>query len=149
MPNTPCLVSEGACGFSMGSHGTAEDRDMVQRLMGAVGLACEVKETLLDGEIVLEGVLYGGGGRRDLRVTGQGFRRWLGLCEIEKGTEEQCGSRNEAEGEVSKARHPDSAEPPRYLTTSRLRVILYVYSRSNQTVLRYDTYFRRRDRGER
>ncbi|CAM9336246.1 unnamed protein product [Pylaiella littoralis] len=49
MPNTPCLVSEGACGFSMGSHGTAEDRDMVQRLMGAVGLACEVKETLLDG----------------------------------------------------------------------------------------------------
>eukprot|EP00903_Cladosiphon_okamuranus_P019207 g17661.t1 len=49
MPNTPCLVSEGAAGFSMGSHAKDEDRDMVQRLMGAVGLACEVKEPLLDG----------------------------------------------------------------------------------------------------
>eukprot|EP00752_Nemacystus_decipiens_P008255 g7382.t1 len=49
MPNTPCLVSEGAAGFSMGSHATVEDRSTVQRLMGAVGLAFEVKEPLLDG----------------------------------------------------------------------------------------------------
>lgn len=49
MPNTPCLVSEGATGFSMGAHATSKDRDVVQSLMGAVGLAYEVKETLLDG----------------------------------------------------------------------------------------------------
>ncbi|CAM9248899.1 unnamed protein product, partial [Ectocarpus sp. 13 AM-2016] len=50
MPNTPCLVSEGATGFSMGSLATDEDRDTVHALMGAVGLAVEVKEALLDGE---------------------------------------------------------------------------------------------------
>ncbi|CAN0520401.1 unnamed protein product [Ectocarpus sp. 12 AP-2014] len=49
MPNTPCLVSEGATGFSMGSLATDEDRDTVHALMGAVGLAVEVKEALLDG----------------------------------------------------------------------------------------------------
>ncbi|CAN0020606.1 unnamed protein product [Scytosiphon promiscuus] len=49
MPNTPCLVSEGAAGFSMGIHTLEQDRDMVQKLMGSVGLACEVKESLLDG----------------------------------------------------------------------------------------------------
>ncbi|CAM9884826.1 unnamed protein product, partial [Ectocarpus fasciculatus] len=33
MPNTPCLVSEGATGFSMGSLATDEDRDTVHALM--------------------------------------------------------------------------------------------------------------------
>lgn len=50
MPNTPCVVSEGACAFSMGSRATVEDKEMVQGLLTAVGYACEVKETLLDGE---------------------------------------------------------------------------------------------------
>ena len=50
MPNTPCLVSEGACGFSLGVHGTDKDREVVHSLLGAVGYACEVKEPLLDGE---------------------------------------------------------------------------------------------------
>lgn len=50
MPNTPCLISEGACGFSLGSHATHEDREVVLRLLSAVGYACEVKEPLLDGE---------------------------------------------------------------------------------------------------
>ena len=50
MPNTPCLVSEGACGFSLGVHATDEDREVVGKLLGAVGYACEVKEPLLDGE---------------------------------------------------------------------------------------------------
>lgn len=66
MPNTPCLVSEGAAGFSLGSHATSEDRDMVLKLMGAVGLACEVKEPLLDGE---GGIFTGKGGRGCLPRT--------------------------------------------------------------------------------
>lgn len=73
MPNTPCLVSEGAAGFSMGSHATGEDRDMVQKLMGAVGLACEVKEPLLDGEwrVFFTGVFFAGwGGAMDF-VSGK------------------------------------------------------------------------------
>lgn len=50
MPNTPCLVSESAAGFSLGSRAGAEDRELVQSLLGAVGYACEVKEYQLDGE---------------------------------------------------------------------------------------------------
>lgn len=50
MPNTPCLVSEGAAAFSLGSHAKDEDRDLVQSLLSAVGFACEVKESQLDGE---------------------------------------------------------------------------------------------------
>lgn len=50
MPNTPCLVSESAAGFSLGSHANGDDRELVQSLLGAVGYACEVKESQLDGE---------------------------------------------------------------------------------------------------
>ena len=72
MPNTPCLVSEGAAGFSLGAHAKSEDRDMVQRLMGAVGLACEVKEPLLDGEacLVFSWGCWGVGGRRRVLRVG-------------------------------------------------------------------------------
>ena len=63
MPNTPCLVSEGACGFSLGAHATEKDREVVHSLLGAVGYACEVKEPLLDGERGLgEGVTTGTAG---------------------------------------------------------------------------------------
>ncbi|CAM9296014.1 unnamed protein product [Hapterophycus canaliculatus] len=48
MPNTPCLVSESAAAFSLGSHAKEEDRDLVQSLLSAVGYACEVKEYQLD-----------------------------------------------------------------------------------------------------
>lgn len=48
MPNTPCLVSESAAAFSLGSVATDEDRELVQSLLGAVGYACEVKESQLD-----------------------------------------------------------------------------------------------------
>lgn len=51
MPNTPCLVSESAAGFTLGQHATAEDREVVEALFGAVGYACEVKESQLDGEL--------------------------------------------------------------------------------------------------
>lgn len=53
MPNTPCLVSESAAAFSLGQHATAEDRELVHSLLGAVGFACEVKETQLDGEFTV------------------------------------------------------------------------------------------------
>lgn len=55
MPNTPCLVSESAAGFTLGQHATAEDREVVEALFGAVGYACEVKESQLDAVTGLSG----------------------------------------------------------------------------------------------
>ena len=55
MPNTPCLVGEAACGFSLGSCATNEDKALVQTLFGAVGLALEVPEHLLDAVTGLSG----------------------------------------------------------------------------------------------
>eukprot|EP00903_Cladosiphon_okamuranus_P012498 g11703.t1 len=48
MPNTPCLVSESAAAFALGTHAREEDRELVQSLLSAVGYACEVKESQLD-----------------------------------------------------------------------------------------------------
>lgn len=55
MPNTPCLVGQGASGYSLGAAATADDRELVQRLFGAVGLAIEVEERLLDAVTGLSG----------------------------------------------------------------------------------------------
>ena len=43
MPNTPALVGEGACGYALGQAATAEDGELVKRLLSAVGVAYEVK----------------------------------------------------------------------------------------------------------
>jgi pyrroline-5-carboxylate reductase len=48
MPNTPCLVGAGATGVAAGPQATAEDRALALRLFGAVGVAEEVPEALLD-----------------------------------------------------------------------------------------------------
>ncbi|HBO42534.1 MAG TPA: pyrroline-5-carboxylate reductase [Planctomycetaceae bacterium] len=48
MPNTPCLIGCGASGFCVGRGATTGDRELVERLLGAVGLAVEVDEPLLD-----------------------------------------------------------------------------------------------------
>ncbi|KAL9188333.1 hypothetical protein ACHAXT_006711 [Thalassiosira profunda] len=48
MPNTPCLVGEAACGFSLGKHATDADRTLVKTLLDAVGVYLEVSETLLN-----------------------------------------------------------------------------------------------------
>lgn len=48
MPNTPCLVGEAACGFSLGSLATDDDRTLVKTLLDAVGVSMEVAETLLN-----------------------------------------------------------------------------------------------------
>lgn len=48
MPNTPCLVSAGACAFSPGSSVTENDSQRVARLLETVGLVEQVPEKLLD-----------------------------------------------------------------------------------------------------
>jgi pyrroline-5-carboxylate reductase len=48
MPNTPCLVGAGASGYCLGPSATAEDGKLVERLLGAVGVAYQVPESLLD-----------------------------------------------------------------------------------------------------
>ncbi|OHB67220.1 MAG: pyrroline-5-carboxylate reductase [Planctomycetes bacterium RBG_13_63_9] len=55
MPNTPCLVGCGACGYSLGRQATAPDGQLVEQLLGAVGIACEVDEILLDAVTGLSG----------------------------------------------------------------------------------------------
>lgn len=55
MPNTPCLVGEAASGYAMGSLCTDTDREIVQKLLGAVGVAKEIKEILLNAVTGLSG----------------------------------------------------------------------------------------------
>lgn len=55
MPNTPCVLGQGACGYSLGEHVTEADAELVQRLLEAVGAACRVDETLLDAVTGLSG----------------------------------------------------------------------------------------------
>ena len=55
MPNTPCLVSEMAAGFSLGATATDRDSTIVGDLLGALGVALEVKEEHLDAVTALSG----------------------------------------------------------------------------------------------
>jgi pyrroline-5-carboxylate reductase len=55
MPNTPCLVGQSASGYCLGPGATAADRDLVAQLLGAVGVAFEVDEKLLDAVTGLSG----------------------------------------------------------------------------------------------
>ena len=55
MPNTPCLVAAGASAFALGGAATAEDADLVTRLLSTVGIAMEVPESLLDAVTGLSG----------------------------------------------------------------------------------------------
>lgn len=55
MPNTPCLVGEGAAGYALGPAATAEDGELVGRLLRSVGVAFEVDERLLDAVTGLSG----------------------------------------------------------------------------------------------
>lgn len=55
MPNTPALVGEGASGFALGRAAGREDAEWTARFLGAVGLAFEVPERLLDAVTGLSG----------------------------------------------------------------------------------------------
>jgi pyrroline-5-carboxylate reductase len=55
MPNTPCLVAQGASAYSLGEHATAADGALVGQLLGAIGSAWQVEEKLLDAVTGLAG----------------------------------------------------------------------------------------------
>jgi pyrroline-5-carboxylate reductase len=55
MPNTPALIGASASAYALGTSATADDGAVVQRLLGSVGLALEVKESLLDAVTGLSG----------------------------------------------------------------------------------------------
>lgn len=55
MPNTPALVGESASAFALGKSATAADGELAQKLFSAVGVALQVKESLLDAVTGLSG----------------------------------------------------------------------------------------------
>lgn len=55
MPNTPALVGASASAFATGKSATSEDAQLVTRLLSAVGVAYQVKESLLDAVTGLSG----------------------------------------------------------------------------------------------
>lgn len=44
MPNTPCLIGKGACGYSLGEHATEDDAQIVETFLGSVGEGFAVPE---------------------------------------------------------------------------------------------------------
>ena len=55
MPNTPALVGASASGFSPGKSALPADADLALKLLSAVGIAFQVKESLLDAVTGLSG----------------------------------------------------------------------------------------------
>jgi pyrroline-5-carboxylate reductase len=55
MPNTPALVGESASAYALGKAATAADDELAQKLFSAVGVAFQVKESLLDAVTGLSG----------------------------------------------------------------------------------------------
>jgi pyrroline-5-carboxylate reductase len=55
MPNTPALVGEAAAAFALGKSATAADGELAKKLLSAVGVAFQVKESLLDAVTGLSG----------------------------------------------------------------------------------------------
>jgi pyrroline-5-carboxylate reductase len=55
MPNTPCLIGQGVCGYSLGQNATPDDGALVEQLLGALGSVWPVEEKLLDAVTGLAG----------------------------------------------------------------------------------------------
>jgi len=55
MPNTPCLVGLGVCGYSLGKHSTPEDGLLVGQLLEPLGTSWRLSENLLDAVTGLAG----------------------------------------------------------------------------------------------
>jgi len=55
MPNTPCLVGRAACGYCVSKAATADDAQLINRLLSAVGIAVGVDEKLMDAVTGLSG----------------------------------------------------------------------------------------------
>jgi pyrroline-5-carboxylate reductase len=55
MPTTPALVGASASAFAPGKSATPQDAQLAQRLLSAVGVAYQVKESLLDAVTGLSG----------------------------------------------------------------------------------------------
>jgi len=55
MPNTPALVGASATAFALGKSAASEDAQLAQKLFSAVGVAYQVKESLLDAVTGLSG----------------------------------------------------------------------------------------------
>lgn len=55
MPNTPALVGASASAFALGKAATADDAQLTLKLFSAVGVAYQVKESLLDAVTGLSG----------------------------------------------------------------------------------------------
>lgn len=55
MPNTPALCGQGASGFALGTHATADDEAATGAILSGVGRAWRVEERLLDAVTGLSG----------------------------------------------------------------------------------------------
>ena len=55
MPNTPCLVGQGVCAYSLGGCATKADGELVGQLLGSLGSAWQLDEKLLDAVTGLSG----------------------------------------------------------------------------------------------
>jgi pyrroline-5-carboxylate reductase len=55
MPNTPALVGASATAYALGRNATAEDGRLAQMLLSSVGVAYQLKESLLDAVTGLSG----------------------------------------------------------------------------------------------
>jgi pyrroline-5-carboxylate reductase len=55
MPNTPALVGASASAYALGKSALLEDSELAQTLLSAVGVAFQVKESLLDAVTGLSG----------------------------------------------------------------------------------------------
>ncbi|MFH0874874.1 MAG: pyrroline-5-carboxylate reductase [archaeon] len=55
MPNTPCLISEMAAGYSFSSKCRQHDKNIVRAILSSAGIAVPVKEELMDAVTGLSG----------------------------------------------------------------------------------------------